>query len=162
MAQTMDLSSRYINFTVYVKRHIIDEDNDYRITYDFVHSNIEKSYTGTFKDYFDSNSLLSSLGVDGPYRICLDVNEQHTVALCCQMVSLLLDDSLMLNVNQMPYRTAKSDRYIHIVPDNAKWIKEVALNDEQIEQARKLMSEIEEQPFLRPTKKRRTATADTL
>ena len=146
-----------INFTVYVKKHIINESNDYRTEYDFVHSNLSRSYIGSFKDYFDSHGILTHFDIDKnkPYTICVDVNGNHSIHDQCGMVSILLDDRIMLNVNHMPYHTTKPARYIQIVPDEERWFKHITLDDTQIEAAKKIIDEVEKETFTRPTKKRR-------
>lgn len=146
-----------INFTVYAKRHIINENNDYRTEYDFVHSNLSRSYRGSFKDYFGTHEILTRFDIDRnkPYSICVDVNGHHSIHDQCGMMSILLDDSIMLNVNHMPYHTTKPARYIQIMPDEERWFKYITLDDTQIEGAKKIMDEVEKEAFSRPTKKRR-------
>lgn len=150
----------HINFTVYVKRNIINEDNDYRTEYDFIHTNVPMSYKGTFKTYFETNDVLSRFDIkkDDSYGICVDVNGHHNIDVNCQMIRILTDDATMKNVSQVPYGGAKAVRYLQIVPDKERWFKYVLLDDEQIEEAKKLMWEIEEHPLGRATKKRRGNT----
>lgn len=151
------VEKEFINFTVYVKRHIINENNDYRTEYDFVHSNISRSYKGSFKEYFDTHEILTRFDIDNnkSYSICVDVNGHHSIHDQCGMVSILLDDETMMNVNHMPYHTIKPARYIQIIPEEERWFKYIALDDTQIEAAKKIMDETEKEVFTRPSKKRR-------
>ena len=146
------MEKAYINFTVYVKRHIINEENDYRVEYDFLHCNINRAYKGTFKDYFESSSILDRFDVNGAYRLYIDLNQYQEISLDCHLISILSDDDRMLNISHVPYKGAQSVRYLQVAPDQEKWIKYVTLDDKEIEEAKKIMSEIDKQPF---TKKRR-------
>lgn len=81
------------------------------------------------------------------------MNQFHGVMGSCQLIPILIDDTVMLNTTYTPFKGAKKTRYIHnIAPEEERWIKKVLLDEAQIEQAMKLMSDIEEQPF---TKKRK-------
>lgn len=147
----------YIQFTVYVKHHIIDEYDDYRVEYKFKHCDVANTYDGTFRTYFKEKSptLLNSLDVTDDYRLCVDINQLHFIDEDCRMVQTLLDTDLVQNVNHIPYGGSKARRYIQVVPGNEKWLKYVQLDDEQIEDARKMIEQVEKQTFERPSKKRR-------
>ncbi len=148
------MEKEYINFAIYVKRHIIDENNNYRVEYYTMHSNIDKSYKGSFEDYFKESSILKEMGVTGKYDICLDMNQHIHVSQTCGIVRILEDADLINSTNDRPYKSMNANvtRYIHIAPEEEKWMKYVELDEKQIEQAKKLMSDIEERPF---TKKRK-------
>lgn len=147
------MEDEYLCFGVFVKENIIDEDNNYRVEYRRMYTNVERTYKGTFTEFFEKSSMLKEMGITGDYKIYLDMNNFHGVMGSCQMIPIISDDALMFNTADTPFKGANAKtRHIQIVPEEERWIKKVLLDEAQIEQAIKLMSDIEEQPF---TKKRK-------
>ena len=141
----------YFNYAVYVKRHIINEDDDYRTDYNFLYCNIEKTSTETISEHLGKTGIPKRMGINGTYSICLDLNEHHFVSENCIMSDILSSDTLT-SLCHVPHGGTKSVLYIQLVPDEEHWVKYIALDDAQIEEAKKIMSDIDKQPFKRRKK----------
>ena len=139
----------HINFAIYVKRHIITEDNDYRCEFDFQYCQVERSSTVTIAEYLkQSTDILEHLGVTGDYRIYYDLNCHSGAHHSCRLVPVLTAPDRN-HISQVPYGGTRSCVYLQLVPLREIWYKHVLLDDEQIEAAKKIMEDVDKRPFKR-------------